>query len=49
MHIDVGPGYRVYFAQEGRVVYLLICGGDKPTQKTEIEHAKALRKQIQES
>jgi putative addiction module killer protein len=49
MRIDVGPGYRVYFAQEGRVVYLLLCGGDKSTQKADIRHAKALWKQIQGS
>jgi putative addiction module killer protein len=46
MKIDFGPGYRVYFAQEGRVVYLLLCGGDKSTQKADIKHAKAMWKQV---
>lgn len=32
MKVDVGPGYRVYFARESRVTYLLLCGGDKPTR-----------------
>jgi putative addiction module killer protein len=47
LKIDFGPGYRVYFAREGRVVYLLLCGGDKSTQKADIQRAKAMWKQIQ--
>jgi putative addiction module killer protein len=47
MRIDYGPGYRVYPAQEGRVVYLLLCGGDKSTQKADIKLAKAVWKKIQ--
>jgi putative addiction module killer protein len=47
MKIDFGPGYRVYFAQEGRVVYLLLCGGDKSTQRADIKHAKAMWKKVQ--
>jgi putative addiction module killer protein len=46
LKIDFGPGYRVYFAREGRVVYLLLCGGDKSTQKADIKRAKAMWKQI---
>jgi putative addiction module killer protein len=42
MRIDSGPGYRVYFARDGRINYLLLCGGDKPSQKVDIRHAKAL-------
>ncbi|PCE25049.1 addiction module antitoxin RelB [Paraburkholderia acidicola] len=48
MKIDVGQGYRVYFAREGRVTYLLLCGGDKSTQKADIKHAVKLWKEIQE-
>ncbi|MFZ0006921.1 MAG: type II toxin-antitoxin system RelE/ParE family toxin [Steroidobacteraceae bacterium] len=29
MRIDYGPGYRVYYARSGRVMYLLLCGGDQ--------------------
>ena len=47
MRIDHGPGYRVYLAQEGRVVYLLLCAGDKSTQKADIKRAKAIWKQLQ--
>jgi putative addiction module killer protein len=42
MRIDFGPGYRLYLAQEGRVVYLLLHGGDKSTQKSDVKHAKAV-------
>jgi putative addiction module killer protein len=29
LRIDLGPGYRVYYAMAGRTVVLLLCGGDK--------------------
>ncbi|WP_144110374.1 type II toxin-antitoxin system RelE/ParE family toxin [Paraburkholderia sp. BCC1886] len=46
MRIDFGPGYRVYFAREGSVVCLLLCGGDKSTQAADIKHAKAMWENI---
>lgn len=49
MRIHHGPGYRVYFTRHGEVVYLLLIGGDKATQKRDIKRAKemasALRKE----
>lgn len=42
MRIDYGPGYRVYFMQRGNLVIVLLCGGDKSTQDTDIERAKAI-------
>ena len=48
MRIDWGPGYRVYFAREGRVMYLLLCGGDKSTQAADIKHAKTMWSAIRE-
>lgn len=48
MRIHFGPGYRLYYAREGRVVYLLLSGGDKPSQKQDIKTAIAMWKQIQE-
>jgi putative addiction module killer protein len=39
MRIDHGPGYRVYFRQQGPVVALLLCGGDKRTQAADIRRA----------
>jgi putative addiction module killer protein len=39
MRIDYGPGYRMYFTKRGRFVILLLCGGDKRTQDTDIKRA----------
>lgn len=41
LRIDHGPGYRVYFAREGRTVILLLCGGDKRTQRSDTKRAVA--------
>jgi putative addiction module killer protein len=41
LRVDWGAGYRVYFARIGRVVLLLLCGGDKTSQQRDIERAKA--------
>ena len=40
LRIDWGPGYRVYFARAGKTILLLLCGGDKRTQRRDIENAK---------
>jgi putative addiction module killer protein len=39
LRIHYGPGYRVYFYQQGDTVVVLLCGGDKGTQKRDIETA----------
>jgi len=39
LRIDQGPGYRVYYAQAGAVMLVLLCGGDKDTQDADIERA----------
>ena len=39
MRIHCGPGYRVYFTRRGAVIYLLLSGGNKSTQKRDIKHA----------
>jgi len=46
LRIHVGPGYRVYFAKVGQRVVILLCGGDKGSQKRDISRAKALAAQI---
>ena len=42
MKIDFGPGYRVYFFNEDGQVVVLLCGGDKSTQKSDIVTAKRM-------
>lgn len=44
MRIDYGPGYRVYYAQRGATLILLLCGGSKASQSADIELAKAILK-----
>lgn len=39
MRIHVGPGYRVYYTRRGEVIYLLLLGGDKSSQKRDIKRA----------
>ncbi|HKT26582.1 type II toxin-antitoxin system RelE/ParE family toxin [Dyella sp.] len=46
MRIDFGPGYRVYYAKEGKTVYLLLMGGDKSTQSQDIKEALKLWKRL---
>lgn len=40
--INHGPGWRVYFGEDGKNLILLLLGGDKKTQKNDIKQAKKL-------
>ena len=40
MKISEGKGYRVYYAWDGSKIVLLLCGGNKSTQNTDIENAR---------
>jgi putative addiction module killer protein len=42
MRIHTGPGYRVYYRRKGRAVFLLLCGGDKGSQRADIARAQKL-------
>jgi len=44
LKIDVGAGYRVYYAHVGNMVILLTCGGDKGSQSRDIDRAIRLLK-----
>jgi putative addiction module killer protein len=47
MKIDHGPGYRVYYFQRGKALVILLCGGDKRTQKADIAQAKQMKEEIE--
>jgi len=47
LRIFYGPGYRVYFVQRGEVVVVLLSGGDKASQKSDIVKAKKIATQLE--
>ncbi|TNF44971.1 MAG: type II toxin-antitoxin system RelE/ParE family toxin [Cytophagales bacterium] len=47
--IHYGPGYRIYFRRRGKKILLLLVGGDKSTQESDIKKAKALWNQYKEN
>ena len=46
MRIDFGPGYRVYFKRKGQELVILLAGGDKSTQATDIRTALRLARNL---
>ena len=48
LRVDHGPGYRVYFAKRGAVVIVLLCGGDKRSQRRDIARATALAAELED-
>ena len=48
IRIFVGKGYRLYYVIHDNRIVILLCGGDKSTQKKDIARAKTLAKTIQE-
>ncbi len=45
--IFYGPGYRVYFVQKDSVLVILLSGGDKSSQKSDIAKAKKIATQLE--
>ena len=46
MRIDYGKGYTIYLTEKDKVVVLLLMGGDKSTQRKDIEKAIKLRNKL---
>ena len=47
LRVDYGPGYRMYFAQRGKEIVLLLIGGDKSSQQRDIKRAKEINGQYE--
>jgi len=48
LRIFYGPGYRLYFIRQGKAIIVLLCGGDKSTQRKDIALAKALARDLED-
>jgi putative addiction module killer protein len=48
LKIDYGAGYRVYFVKQENIIVILLCGGDKSTQKKDIQKAHKLSQELKE-
>ncbi len=46
LRIEYGPGYRVYFKQDGAALVILLAGGDKSTQSSDIKIALRLARNL---
>jgi putative addiction module killer protein len=46
LKLDFGAGYRVYYTQRGETLIILLAGGDKSSQKKDIETAMELAKNL---
>jgi putative addiction module killer protein len=46
MRVAYGPGYRVYYLHRGETLVILLCGGDKRTQRQDIKRAQELAERL---
>lgn len=42
LRISYGPGYRVYYIKKGKILVVLLCGGDKASQSKDIDIAQRI-------
>jgi putative addiction module killer protein len=48
LRVDFGPGYRVYYILKDSEMIILLCGGDKSSQKRDIDKAKEIAKEYRQ-
>lgn len=48
LRIHYGPGYRIYFRQQGEEIVVLLCGGEKASQDRDIRTAKRLAAELED-
>lgn len=48
LRLHFGPGYRIYFVRRGELIIVLLCGGDKSTQRRDVETAKRLARELED-
>lgn len=46
MRVSIGAGYRLYYTIRDRQIIFLLCGGDKASQKSDIEQAIKIAKEL---
>ena len=47
LRIDYGPGYRLYFVQRGARLIVILCGGDKSSQKADVARALKIAEEVE--
>jgi putative addiction module killer protein len=47
LRVDYGPGYRVYYMRQGQTIVVMLCGGDKRTQREDIRRAAAIAEELE--
>ena len=47
LRVDYGPGYRLYFTRRGKILIILLAGGDKSTQKRDIKRAQRIASELE--
>ena len=47
MRVNFGPGYRLYFTRRGKILIVMLAGGNKSSQAADIRRAKRILEQLE--
>lgn len=47
LRVDAGPGYRLYFTRRGKILVIMLAGGDKSSQKRDIKLAQRIAQELE--